>query len=418
MIDYFRELGDRIEDRWRERHYDEEIFPDLAVDEVCRRPPIEHIGLDDLYAWLFGPHHGYRQPAKTQLFGEPPIQLYEASHVYIEALFWRSATTDIHEHGFSGAFYVLAGSSVHSHWSFETARQINSRIRTGRLDRRSTEILEAGDIQPIRSGDRLIHQLFHLDVPSVTIVVRTYQDSHQLPQYQYMMPGLGIGSVLPDTLRQRRTLLLDGMARGELEGLETHVPAFLDRADLETHYFALSTLTRHRSRLPKGFLDACFQRARRRHGELAELFWKVCEEQRRARVVKSRRRWIQDPDARYLLALLMLMPDRDAIFDAVRLRAADHAPAETIYRWLEPVAGPKTTGFELGGARGEIFRGLVDGDDTESILRRLAAKYQSESMRRQRDELAATIEKLAASDLFRPLFSASPRRPEPTFPGD
>jgi hypothetical protein len=151
MISYFQKLGERIEFAWRTRSYDESIFPDLALEALSEAPPSENVKVEDIIAWVFSPLHEFEQPDQGRLFGEPPVVLFQAHRFYIEALFWLSGTTDIHQHAFSGAFSVLAGSSVHSHWRFASDRRINSRMLWGRLERLSTEILKPGDMRPIHS---------------------------------------------------------------------------------------------------------------------------------------------------------------------------------------------------------------------------------------------------------------------------
>ena len=418
MIEYFRDLGQRIEDGWRAWSYEEERFPDLVAAELHKSPPIDHVSLTDIYDWIFGHHQGFQQPDKFPLFGEPSIQLYESAHFYIEVLFWRTATTDVHQHGFSGVFYVLGGSSVHSHWNFETDRRISSSMQTGRLELESTEILKPGDMKPIWSGNRLIHQLFHLEVPSVTIVVRTYKDSDQLPQFSYRSPGLAIAQADPDPLLHRRQILLDGMARGDLQGIETYALRSVEDVDLKTVYYSLDTLMRCRRHLPEVLFAECFQRARELHGEIVELFWSVHQVERRIRLVRSKRQSILDPAARFLLALLMLMPDRASIFKGARLRDSDRDEMDCIESWLKPVASPETIGFTLEKARAAIFRGLGLGEGSDEIIQRVGKIYGSEALQNRRSELLVTIQNMAESDLFYPLFSETPLRPAIGFPGD
>ncbi len=416
MIEYFQRLGNRIEDQWSACYYDEERFPDLVSEQLRQEPPVEHVALTDIYDWLFESHHGIQQPVQPRLFGEPPILLYESSRFYIEALFWRTGTTHIHDHGFSGAFYVFGGSSVHSLWSFETERRFSSSFRTGRLTLDSTELLGVGDLKPIRSGDRLIHQLFHLDAPSVTLVVRTYQDSDRLPQLRYLYPGLGIGSTVADPLRQRRLLLLDGMIKGEIEGLETYLPGLLSRGDLESVYFALDMLNLSRGKVKEDFFNHCFQLARRRHDEVVELLWSACVEQMRVRRIGLTRRRVRQADARFLLALLMLMPDRDSLFRAMRLREPEGDVLEHVEHSLATVADSGGVEFNITGVQLPIFRGLVAGHDREQILAAAGRVTAPETGSQASPEQA--LQQMAESTLLRPLFSESPLTSPVTFPGD
>lgn len=410
MIPFFRSLGERIERAWIEHSYDEEVFPQVAREELERNPPHEQVEIADIVGWVFGQTHAFQQPNPRELFGEPPVMLFQAARFYIEALFWLSGTTAIHEHAFSGVFSVLAGSSVHSHWRFEPERTINSRMLCGRLERLSTEILRPGGIRPIHSGDRLIHQLFHLDLPSVTIVIRTYQDRHHLPQYKYLPPGLALDHEDRDGLRTRRLMFLDGMARGQMDGLRRHAGMLIGNSDLETLYHMFSLLTYRK--VDKGLLSELYGIARERHGDIVDLFRQACEGERRSRIVTALRAKISDPQARFLLALLMLMPDRDAIFDTIRLQFPGVEPLAAIETWLAGMSGKETIGFDFNDVNRLIFRSLVEGLDTAGLLQRLRSQFHDDSVDAHRDRLLDHAKQLARSDLFHPLLSRSPLREE------
>lgn len=334
--------------------------------------------------------------------------LFQAPRFYIEALFWLSGTTAIHEHGFSGAFAVLAGSSVHSHWRFVPELTVNSRMLCGRLERVSTEILRPGRMRPIHSGSRLIHQLFHLEVPSVTIVVRTYVDRNHLPQYQYLPPGLAIDPEDTDSLRTRRLMFLDGMVRGQMNGLWDYARRLIDSGDLPTIYYMFSALTRRK--VDKTPLKDLYGIARERHGGIVDLFQQVCEAERRTRIVTSLRSKVSQPEARFLLALLMLMPDRDAIFEIIRLQFPGVEPLAAIEMWIEGMSGKETIGFDFNNENRLIFRSLVEGIDAEGLLQRLRTEFQEGSVDAHRDRLLDHAKKLAKSELFFPLLSRSPLR--------
>ncbi|HXO40092.1 MAG TPA: hypothetical protein VN999_01490 [Thermoanaerobaculia bacterium] len=408
MISYFRSLGERIERAWRERNYDEEVFTPLALAALEEGPPSDSVQAADVVDWVFSPEHEFSQPNHPELFGEPPVMLFQASRFYIEALFWLSGTTAIHQHSFSGVFAVLAGSSVHSHWRFTPERTINSRMICGRLQRVATEILRPGGMREIHAGDRLIHQLFHLELPSVTIVVRTSGERRHLPQYSYLLPGLALDPEDRDGLRTRRLLFLQGMARGHLAGLPEHAGRLIEVGDLETLFYMFSLLTRRK--VDPGLLDELYGLARRRHGDVVDLFQAVCEGERRTRVVTALRAKITDPEARFLLALLMLMLDRDAIFETVSMQFPGDEPLAAIERWVAGMSGKETIGFEFDDVNRLLFRGLVEGLDGEGLLRRLRDEFRGDSVDAHRERLLAHARQLAKSDLFHSLLTRSPLR--------
>jgi hypothetical protein len=90
MIPYFRRLGEQIEKDWIQRSYDEEIFPQLAREALEQAPPDQHVGVEEIVDWTFGPAQEFRQPHHATFFGEPPVLLFQAPRFYIEALFWLS----------------------------------------------------------------------------------------------------------------------------------------------------------------------------------------------------------------------------------------------------------------------------------------------------------------------------------------
>ncbi|HEY0510335.1 MAG TPA: hypothetical protein VGH73_00425 [Thermoanaerobaculia bacterium] len=410
MIRYFRDLGERIERDWLRASYNEEVFSNLVQGELEREPLIDHVNVPEIIDWIFNSSQEFRQPHQSQLFGEPPVMLFQTRRFYIEALFWLSGTTAIHEHSFSGAFTVLAGSSVHSHWRFLPSHTVNSRMICGRLERVSTEILRPGGVCPIHAGDRLIHQLFHLELPSVTIVVRTFGERQHLPQYSYLLPGLALDREDVDELRARRLIFIDGMARGHIEGLEKYAYKMVENEDLESLFYLFSTLS-HR-KIDGALLEDLYRVARERHGEVINLFRNACEEERRTRIITALRSKVQYHEGRFLLALLMLLPDRESIFETILLQFPGVDPLAAIETWLGVMSGKEIIGFDFSDENRLIFRSLMEGLDVEGMLQRLRTEFQESSVNAHRDRLIDHAKQMARSDLFLPLLSQSPLRRE------
>src|SRR5256885_198968 len=82
-------------------------------------------------------------------FRQPELVVYDDPRFYIQLLFWLEGTTDIHQHKFSGAFHVLEGSSIHSHFDFENAEPVSAHLRVGHLRMKDTRLLETGSTVPI-----------------------------------------------------------------------------------------------------------------------------------------------------------------------------------------------------------------------------------------------------------------------------
>src|SRR5882762_5482321 len=195
----FNELGELVETNWRKRDYLEDEFPEIAAQALAEID-LAKAGVSpwEIIRWVHAEPQLTRQQDIEGSFGNPPITLYNGPRFYIDIYFWLDGTTDIHQHGFAGAFQVLAGSSIHSRYSFRQEQAINTHFSLGEVSFKNTELLKKGDIRPIVPGKEHIHSLFHLDRPSCTITVRTVTASSKQPQYSYRKPYLAIDPFYQD----------------------------------------------------------------------------------------------------------------------------------------------------------------------------------------------------------------------------
>src|SRR6266853_5307367 len=161
------------------------------------------------------------------------LVVYSHPRFYIQLLFWLDGTTAIHQHEFSVAFHVMPGSSIHAHYAFEKARPVTPYLRVGDVRMKKIEILESGRTVPIVSGEQAIHSLFHLDSPSVTVVVRTHHDPGTGPQLNYLPPHMAIDPLHSDLLTMRRNQLLDVLEQVEDPGYAELVMEMIADLDFE-----------------------------------------------------------------------------------------------------------------------------------------------------------------------------------------
>jgi len=204
---FFRDLGSLVEGRWRDVNYDERAFPEIAAQALAETNPKDPW---DIIRWLHTTPHLPSQQDVDGRFGNPPITLYCSPRFHIDVYFWLDGTTSIHQHAFSGAFQVLLGSSVHSQYSFEHQQHINSHFSVGQVCLNSAELLAEGDIRTIFPGRQFIHSLFHLDRPSATVTIRTYQNPDALPQYDFLKPCVALDSYFRDesTIKKIQSVVL------------------------------------------------------------------------------------------------------------------------------------------------------------------------------------------------------------------
>lgn len=337
----FRRLGDALGVAWAQANYDELAFPALAVEALAAAHL--HVGFSPsefLQGLLL---RDTAIPQSDGSFGEPPIVPYRGRGFFIEVLYWLDATTDIHSHGFSGAFQVLHGASIHATYGFSEKTRVRSTLRVGHVAFRGVEHLRQGDVRPILAGDRFIHALFHLARPSVSVVVRTTREQDHLPQLNYLPPFIAWDPLEEDRLRDRRAQALTVLLETDRPAMQAALEALARDADLATLFHALRHLTKHI--VEPAELAHYTSIARERHGELADQLLASLLEDLRQRHITARRANVQDPHLRWLLALLLNVPTRrdllrlvgeagypDAIavvIDGLRALARSHGPSTT-----------------------------------------------------------------------------------------
>ncbi|MCG8416940.1 MAG: hypothetical protein MJE77_03215 [Proteobacteria bacterium] len=439
MLPFFAQLGRSLEASWLDVGRDEAVFADLAYRELCRSAVFENVSVAAILDWFFSPCPELAQPSKAR-FGQPPVMLYQGRDFSIEALFWMTSTTSIHQHSFSGAFTVLHGSSVHTQWRFEPTRRLKSSMHLGRLQIERTEILRAGDARRIRAGRDFIHQLFHLDSPSVSIVVRTRVEKDHLPQLSYLPPGLAMDGFREDGVIERQLALLGLMmdSAGRLDGqceaklspsqaaerpvmraagssmagkVEQYAARILDQGDGEAVYRVLSCLIGHG--IEPDMLARLIAHARRKHGEVIDDLHAAAQSQRRIALIGQLRDTVVARDQRLLLALLMLLPNKNSILDVIAAEYPGCDAADRVLDWACQLSEVGDVGVEFDELNTTLFRAMLDGCDEKGLVERLSAEYDRRDVEAMKPAIMEQAGKLARSEIFAPLFVDSPLATEP-----
>jgi len=352
---FFNDLGRQVLAQWQKVNFSLEKFPAIARKALEARPPSKHVALPELMReYLLNDE----QPLQSMSgFGQPELIAYENPRFYIQLLFWLDGTTDIHQHEFSGAFHVMHGSSIHAHYTFENARSVTPHLRLGDVRMKQIELLETGRTVSIVSGQSCIHSLFHLDSPSVTVVLRTHNDPGTGPQFNYLPPHLAVDPMHADTLTMRRKQLLDVLEQGDDPAYAGLVKEMLGTLDFERGFFILQhSMAALRDR---GEWHAALKIFRQRHGQLAAGVQTTLEEGVRRDLIKNMRSTIAAPEHRFFLALLMNAPTRADLLTLVKRRHPKPAPVETVMRWAQELAVLTEDGVELLDA---VFPATLDAE--------------------------------------------------------
>lgn len=214
------------------------------------------------------------------------------------------------------------------------------------------ELLGVGSTVAIPRGCDLIHANFHLDSPTMTIVVRTHQGRE--PELTYLPPGVAYDSAERTLALQKRLELLDTMHRVGHPSYRDCLFTALERAEV---YDGLAIAMRAGGRVDNSVFRELTDRFRERHGpRSAPLVSALYEERRRSMIVRLRET-ITDPDSRFFLAGLLSFSRRHDLLETMARHYGDRAIARA--RVASGVAGL------LGG---DGNRRLVSAAAAEAML--------------------------------------------------
>lgn len=401
MLKPFKQLGDKVAREWAKAGNSDEAFVDIAVDHLAKSEVLTEVEPQEIVSWLMTSKDVPEQGDKD--FGQPPMIVYAGDDFFIQAIFWVDGTTSIHEHGFVGAFGVLHGSSVESTYTFSTQKVMSNRFSIGQTHFVSSELLKRGDVRPIYPADKLIHSLFHLDRPSVSVVVRTPIRKEPRPQYYYAKPHLalhdiGLPQVVPIQLQMLQSLWIidkisfwDAAAKLSLN-CDPYVlyqvlsMAFRVAPTSQEKWSELLALAGERD---KWFLDHVL----------------LClEEAQRTEKLVALRSSTHDPVHRFFLALLLNVPSRAEMYKLIQQRFPDEQPSILVVRWLGEIFKQKQAGIQLTPSWLWLINCILEDPEFEHSRAELLKKFQCKQ-EADEEKLRKAWIYLCSVDLFKPLMN-------------
>ncbi|RKH77648.1 hypothetical protein D7Y21_36985 [Corallococcus sp. AB045] len=406
----FQDMGRLLQERWLKVQHSEEAFPDIAAEVLRELAPHQEFKTLEPLEWLYGTRDFPKQLTTRPGFGQPALTVFSDSRLLIDLYYWVDGTTDIHQHGFCGAFQVLQGSSIHGHYRWHERHKVNSRVAFGDMELLSVTGLRTGDIHRILGGDKYIHSLFHLERPSVTCVVRTLHSPEGGYQYSYKKPHLAYYPGVEDAHTSKVLQSLSLLAELSPPERTRLIRGLIERSDILTCFFVFERLLQLHKKLEA--LDPYWDVAVRTHGALAEELRPVFKEYMRQALLIDRRGQVKDPEHRYFLALLLNVERGEHIQQLVRQRFPDRDPVDLIMKWVtaltQPAEGGARSRDSLGVPLDEsaliVFRELLHSRGHAEVMARLKETFDDDEVDGQSDDIAALAASLRESTLFRPLF--------------
>ncbi|MDQ3800183.1 MAG: hypothetical protein M3384_12080 [Acidobacteriota bacterium] len=423
-MELFQKLGADVELLWREKNYDEELFPAIAARALEDADLPRKVSAWEVIDWTLRETFLPEQRDLAGRFADPPITLYNSPRFHVDVYFWLEGTTAIHQHGFCGAFQVLHGSSLHSWYDFEAREKVNIFTEIGDIKLKSCRLLEVGDVQEIWAGRKYIHGLFHLDQPSATIVVRTYRSPLAMPQYNYEKPHLAIDPFFEEPATIKKLQALTALIRSQHPETDARIVEWLENADFQTSFAILSKIKGY---LGAGGVDRVFnlsgaqnrfekflEVARKRHGERADVFPKVFRHHDKLNQILRQRALVADPEQRFFLALLLNVEGRERIFSLIKERFPETDALEKVLDWTYDLAQTKVFGSNMPNALGVedfddmdlfVLESLLKDRTEAEMLETLQTDYGTPATEETARNLAAKTEKIRHAVIFEPLLS-------------
>ena len=385
-MELFDRLGEEVEQQWRDADYDELKLPAIAKAKLAEHDLPSKVTPWDVLEWAMATPELTPQADANSNFGDPPITVYSGARFHIDVYFWFTGTTAIHQHGFSGAFQVMAGSSIHSWYEFFPDDYVNVFMEYGRMELKLCEILDVGAVQEINAGRGYIHSLFHLDDPSVTIVVRTRKSPMFLPQYSYHKPHLALDPFFVQDSMTRRVQSMGATLKARRPDADEKIGKMLANSDIHQTFHILQNL-RSMLRTDKvkqmfgvqnfdARFDALFAISKARHGSRAERLLDVFEYQDKVTSIVNRRDYVTAPELRFYLAVLLNIDGRENIYKLINQRYPDADPQDNVLDWTFDLANTRVMGVDPPNALGIdrfgdidllIFEDLLNGRDSSAI---------------------------------------------------
>ncbi len=401
-MNYFQEIGQTIAEKWARSEYDQCALPNIAANVLQRSRPCDNVSYEDIARWVSTTNDLPNQPNLKSTFGEPPLTLWAHPRFYIEALFWITGTTAVHQHGFSGAFALLDGSSIQTRYQFLTDRRVNSSLLLGHLQLERIQLLRQGDVEVIPAGNPLIHSVFHLDTPSVTIVVRTPNVPECQPQYSYHKPFVATDPFYSDPIATRRVQFLDLFWKLKAPSRREITLRALEHSDLLGTYQILDRLGTNKefASSPDEYLNI----ARTKYGVDVDKLWTVVLHKARELQIATLRGTVRAPHLRFFLALLLNLDAKEHILTAVKQKYSDEDPRALIATWVCELCHPTKLGSDAYRCNHELVRELLTGKSDETVIDSISQDLNLGIADKESLWLAA--KGLRESTVLRPLFDS------------
>lgn len=202
---------EKIDEKWAEKDYKIKYFPEIVFSETENLDLSPFGKIEDVVDILSDPKISKYQALSS--FSDLYIKLYDNGRFLVEILNWWGSDINIHDHDCSGVQFQLRGQSLNVTYSFEKFEN-QGEVYLGKISLVDAKIWKSGDRYFVLTGRIAPHNVCHLSLPTVSLLIKTYPKPSLGPQWNYFPPGVAASYGVADTIFRKRVQALRLLAKG------------------------------------------------------------------------------------------------------------------------------------------------------------------------------------------------------------
>ena len=203
---------DAIDELWAAKDYALESFPDIVLSTTEGVDLTPFGAIEDIMTLFADP--GIANLQALSSFSDLYVKLYDNGRFWVEILNWWGSDINIHDHDFSGVQFQLRGRSWNVDYLFDEIEAVGE-MRLGDVSIADAQIWSEGDRSVVLPGRQYLHNVCHLDVPTVSLLIRTHPQPSFGPQWNYFPPGVAANYGIADVVFRKRVKALRLLAKGD-----------------------------------------------------------------------------------------------------------------------------------------------------------------------------------------------------------
>lgn len=200
----YRRLVDVAEDiaqAWTAAEHRYEAFADIVWERTGNLDLLPFGDLANVPALLESPEIAALQRPST--FSDLYFKLYDNGRFWVEVLNWWGSDINVHDHDFAAVQFQLRGRSLNAVYRFDR-EAVADHLAIGTLSVAHAELWQENSRSIVRPGAAEPHNVRHLDVPTVSLLIRTHPDPSYGPQNNYLAPLIAGDYGVADTVFRKK----------------------------------------------------------------------------------------------------------------------------------------------------------------------------------------------------------------------